>query len=511
LTQDQSERLKKDPVYKLLQAEVARLEQKVSPDSSLGEAMQEQLKAREGYPGEDRRIKFFQRVVSKMTGGEFPRFVPSDTSDDIGKLGSSLVSLENVLDRKFAEVRALAEVTADINEGLFLDEVLNHIFESFRPLIPYDRIGFALLEEDGNKEIVVRAHWSRSEFEQKIIGKGYSAPLAGSSLETIIETGDPRIINDLQAYLQDHPDSNSTKLIVKEGVRSNLTCPLIAKGEPIGFMFFSSREASTYLDAHVELFQQIAGQLALTVEKGRLYQDLTVRNQFIRKIFGRYLTDEVAESLLNDPDALKLGGDRRKITILMSDLRGFTRMSEHASAEQVVSVLNNFLSVMVEIIMRNNGTIDNIIGDAILVLFGAPVAREDDAERAVACALEMQQGMARVNEINRDMGLPEVAMGIGINTGEVIAGNIGSEMHMKYSVIGSPVNLAARIEGLTTAGQILSSAQTLKEVGDILQYEDHGAFELKGFDQPVPVFDITGIGGAFGIYLGSDDDGLGEL
>lgn len=501
MTQDKSQRLKNDAVYKLLQAEVATLQQKVSPASSFGGALQEQSKARKAYPGSDRRIKFFQRVVSKMAGGEFPRIVPSDTSDDIGKLGSSLVDLENVLDRKFAEVRALAEVTADINEGLFLDEVLNHIFESFRPLIPYDRIGFALLDKSGGKGAVVRAYWARSEFEQQVIGKGYSAPLAGSSLETIIINGEPRIISDLKAYLKDHPDSNSTKLIVKEGVRSNLTCPLIAKGEPIGFMFFSSRETNTYRDAHVELFQQIAGQLALTVEKGRLYQGLTVRNQFIRKIFGRYLTDEVAEALLNDPNALRLGGDRRKITILMSDLRGFTRMSEHASAEQVVSVLNNFLNVMVEIIMRNNGTIDNIIGDAVLVLFGAPVTREDDAERAVACALEMQLGMARVNEINRDMGLPEVAMGIGINTGEVIAGNIGSEMHMKYSVIGSPVNLAARIEGLTSGGQILSSAQTIKEVGNIVHYKDQGAFELKGFDQPVPVFEIMGIGGEFEIYL----------
>ena len=237
------------------------------------------------------------------------------------------------------------------------------------------------------------------------------------------------------------------------------------------------------------------------VEKSQLYQQLTMRNEFIRKLFGRYLTDEIAETILSDPDALKPGGKKDEITILLSDLRGFTQMSDHATPEQVVAVLNNYFTVMVEIIMGYGGTVDNFMGDAILVTFGTPVTKDDGARRAVACAVAMQLGMNKVNEQNRDIGLPEVAMGIGINTGEVIAGNVGSEMHMKYSVIGSPVNLTARIESLTSKGQIFTTQNTLREAGDIVRYRDQGLAELKGFEKPVPVYEIMGIGGEFGLNL----------
>ena len=130
------------------------------------------------------------------------------------------------------------------------------------------------------------------------------------------------------------------------------------------------------------------------------YQELERRNEFIRKVFGRYTSDEVVEALLDAPDGLKLGGEKREVTILMSDLRGFTALAERLEATEVVSLLNHYLSAMVEVIQQHGGTIDEIIGDAILVLFGAPVAMENDAQRAVLCALGMQKAMGGVNEQN---------------------------------------------------------------------------------------------------------------
>jgi class 3 adenylate cyclase len=188
-----------------------------------------------------------------------------------------------------------------------------------------------------------------------------------------------------------------------------------------------------------------------------LNQQLERRNQFIRETFGRYTSDDIVEVLLDMPEGLKLGGEKRQLTLLMSDLRGFTALAERLEATQVVALLNYYLSSMIEIIQRNGGTIDDIIGDAILVLFGAPVAMPDAAQRAVCCGLEMQKAMQEVNEYNFQKGWPEIEMGIALHTGEAVAGNIGSTKRSKYGVIGQPVNLTARIESFTVGGQVLVS------------------------------------------------------
>ena len=203
----------------------------------------------------------------------------------------------------------------------------------------------------------------------------------------------------------------------------------------------------------------------LEKEQKRQLQELNaaldVRNRFIRQTFGRYLSDDIVESILERPDGLKIGGEKRDATILMSDLRGFTSLSEGLPAEDVVSMVNIYLETMTDIILKYQGTIDEFIGDGILVIFGAPFQRPDDAGRAVACAVAMQLAMASVNDRNRQAGYPEVALGIGINTGPMVVGNIGSTKRMKYGVVGSNVNLTARIESYTVGGQIFISENTL--------------------------------------------------
>ena len=222
-----------------------------------------------------------------------------------------------------------------------------------------------------------------------------------------------------------------------------------------------------------EAMEQIArGDLETRALLGRMpeqlkdsYQALERRNEFIRKVFGRYTSDEVVEALLDAPDGLKLGGEKRTVTILMSDLRGFTALAERLEATEVVSLLNHYLSAMVEVIQRNGGTIDEIIGDAILVLFGAPVGLENDAQRAVQCALGMQKAMANVNEHNLQKGWPEIEMGIALHTGDVVVGNIGSVKRSKYGVVGRTINTTARIESFTVGGQVIVSPTLMQAAG----------------------------------------------
>jgi class 3 adenylate cyclase len=456
---------------------------------------------------DDPRIPKYRDATLAMTRGRFDVDIPFDHDDELGRLGHALHELGQVLERRFEELRALVHITEKVNAGLLLEEVVDHIFESIHPVIPYDRIGVALIEEadaeDGDRGARTRvvARYARSRASEIKLGSGYGAALEGSSLATILETGEPRILNDLPAYLAAHPGSHSTRLIVAEGMRSSLTCPLIAMGKKIGFIFFSSAKTDTYRDAHVALYQQIAGQISVVIEKGNLYQrllqltrELEQRNTFIRNAFGRYISDEVVEELLGSPAGLELGGVKREVTVLLSDLRGFTTLSEELPPDQVVGILNAYLSAMVDIILGYRGTIKEFEGDAVLVVFGAPIPCGDHARRAIACALEMQAAMPQVNAQNRERGWPEIEMGIGISTGEAVVGNIGSERRAQYGVIGATVNRAARIESFTVGGQILASEATAAQAGADLRRGQRIEIRAKGVLEPIGVYEVTGIG-----------------
>ncbi|UCE82377.1 MAG: response regulator [Deltaproteobacteria bacterium] len=232
-----------------------------------------------------------------------------------------------------------------------------------------------------------------------------------------------------------------------------------------------------------------------------LNKALEIRNRFILATFGRYISDEIVESILETPEGLKLGGEMRTVTILMSDIRGFTPITERLTPEDVVSILNIYLEAMTEVIQKYQGTINEFIGDAILVIFGAPIELEDHARRAVACALEMQMAMAGVNERNREAGYPELEMGIGINTGELVVGNIGSKKRAKYGVVGSNVILTSRIESFTKGGQILVSESTVDSCGPILSIDDSMEVMPKGVNKPIPIYQVGGIGGEYNLYF----------
>ena len=242
-----------------------------------------------------------------------------------------------------------------------------------------------------------------------------------------------------------------------------------------------------------------------------LNKTLEVRNRFIRATFGRYLSDEIVNSILETPEGLKLGGERRKVTIMMTDLRGFTALSERLNPEQVVQMLNSYFEVMVEVILQHNGTINEIIGDALLVIFGAPQEMSDRAQRATACAIEMQNAMAKVNGKNRAQGLPELEMGIGLNETEVIVGNIGSSKRSKYAVVGSGVNMTSRIESYSVGGQILISESVHQETGDMLRIDAQRDVLPKGAEMPLRIYAVAGIAGSYNLSLERDAPDLVTL
>ena len=247
--------------------------------------------------------------------------------------------------------------------------------------------------------------------------------------------------------------------------------------------------------------------LNLTEEREKL-TDLT---DLLKRMFGRYLSTEVMNSLIENPSALELGGDRRRVTIMMTDLRGFTAMSERLEPEQVVQMLNAYFEVMVEVVLKYGGTINEIIGDALLVIFGAPQDMPDRSQRAIACAIEMQNAMSQVNAENRIQGLSELAMGIGINETEAIVGNIGSSKRSKYSVVGSGVNMTSRIESYTVGGQILISESVRQETGEVLRIDAQREVLPKGSETPLRIYEVGGIAGDYNLTLDRKDPVLVTL
>jgi len=223
-------------------------------------------------------------------------------------------------------------------------------------------------------------------------------------------------------------------------------------------------------------------------------EQLEIRNRFIRRTFGRYLSDEIVDSLLETPGGLDLGGETRRVTIMMSDLRGFTQLCETLPPRQIVTMLNNYFAAMTDVIVRHAGTIDEFIGDAMLVVFGAPIRHDDDARRAIACAVEMQQTMDQVNAQSAELGLPRLEMGIGISTGEVVVGNIGSHRRAKYGVVGTHVILASRVESYTIGGQILATESTIQDAGEGVHINGQMEITAKGLTAAVTIYDVGGIG-----------------
>ena len=230
-----------------------------------------------------------------------------------------------------------------------------------------------------------------------------------------------------------------------------------------------------------------------------LNHQLELRNQLLSETFGRYLSDKIVRQLLETPDGLALGGKKETLTVMMSDLRGFTAMSERMEASALLNMLNHYLGEMTEIIQKRNGTIIEFIGDGIMAIFGAPAHSKTHADDAAATAIEMQNRMKDINAWNAQRGYPKLEMGIGLNTGEMIVGNIGSQKRTKYGVVGSQVNLCGRVESYTVGGQILISPATRNAISAALDVEKEMEVMPKGMKTSMVLSQIRGIGEPYAV------------
>jgi adenylate cyclase len=215
--------------------------------------------------------------------------------------------------------------------------------------------------------------------------------------------------------------------------------------------------------------------------------------EMIKRAFTRYVAREVVDEILKDPERLALTGERREVTVLFCDVRGFTPLSERLTPEQVVSLLNEFYDLMIDTTFKHDGTLDKFLGDAVMAIFGAPIPHPDHAIRAIRTALAMQAGITTLAAKRISEGKEPISVGIGVSAGEAVAGTVGTEDRMEYTVIGDSVNLAARLESNSKPGQILISGRTYKMVTGQVEARPLGAIRVKGKEQEVEVYEVLGL------------------
>jgi len=278
--------------------------------------------------------------------------------------------------------------------------------------------------------------------------------------------------------------------IVSQGVRSTICAPLFTESGVHGALYADRLDPfSAFKPDDLELISAVAAQTAIAVENVRAHERLA-KEEVARANYSRFLPEYVVKQMLENPNSFKLGGVTQTITILFADIRGFTRISEHEQPEKIVQLLNRYFSAMTDIIFAHGGTLDKYLGDGMMALFGAPTVTPKDAANAMSAAVAMQRRMLSINDELRAEGYPEIGVGIGLHTGEVIVGYIGSERRSEYTAIGDSVNTASRLESNAKAGEILVSEVTAKAAQSRYQLVPRDPISVKNREQPVPLFEV---------------------
>ncbi len=397
-------------------------------------------------------------------------------------LPEKLVTDLDSLRRDYEKLRVSYELARAIGAELDIQKVMDRILAAAFQILQADR-GIILLYDD-NRQLQPRAVRTRAGTQDP------NEPLLISS--TIVE----QVASSRQAVLSSDATVDSrfqgAHSIIMQGIRSSMAVPLMHSDELFGLMLLDSQIATNaFTEKDLQLFQNVANQAAIAVQNS-LYAKKLEAEAVTRERFQRLLSPAIAQQVLEGKVAIQKGGEGRQTTVLFSDIRGFTSMSESENPQVIVDMLNEYFELMVEVIFKYEGTLDKFVGDEIMALFGAPVSHGDDAVRCVRTAIEMLEVLAELNAARARVGAPEIRIGIGVNTGHVVAGYIGSSKALEYTVIGDTVNTGARLCSVAKAGEIIISQSTLEQIGDRFDVIELPPVQVKGKSQALKIYNVIG-------------------
>lgn len=406
------------------------------------------------------------------------------------------------------KLNVLYEIGKVINLIFEEDELLKTILDLGLKVMKAD-CGFIMLYDD-KKELVPKISRKIESDEISTSSPTFSTTIS----KRVAETAESVLTSDAQN--DDRFQSGAS--IISHHIRSVICSPLKNKDQKvIGVIYVGSNVMSNvFSKSDVDLLEAFSNHAAIAIENARLYEDKR-RKEHLKAALERYVSKQIAEKIINNDASgeIRFQPEKREVTLVFTDVRGFTTLAEGMSPEAMVEILNRYFTTMIDIIFKYGGTLDKFIGDAIMAMFGAPASTGDDAGNAVMAAIEMQESLTAFNEEQTKLGKPKLSVGIGINSGIVVVGNIGSDQRMEYTAIGDSVNLASRLEGANKeyGTHIMVSEWTQEKVNSKVISRELDLIRVKGKEKPVKVFEViasaaTGISNDMKKALESYNKGL---
>ncbi len=408
-------------------------------------------------------------IQSRVDAVAMESFLPSEQVKELDQLKQD-----------YDKLRVANELNQAIGLETDIDVLLERILAEVFKLLPADR-GTILMMNPETHQLEPRAAKHRDGSNDEIV-------LSKTVINEVFGTGAAVLSSDA---MRDERFAGAQS-IMSTGIRSTMSVPMIYRSQLYGVIHLDSVYArAAFSQKDLRILTGLAGQAARAIDNSYKAQELE-KTAMARREFERLLPSEIVEQVMSGKVHLKRGGELRETAILFSDIRGFTSWTENREPEYIVSVLNDYFELMVDCVHRHKGTLDKFMGDGLMALFGAPISYGNDTENAVLCALDMLDGLATLNDKLRAFQDESVAIGIGINSGPVIAGYMGSSKSMEYTTIGDHVNLAARLCGIATSGQILVSEATRKAVEGKVEVRSLPPVMVKGKREPVAIAEVVG-------------------
>ncbi len=388
-----------------------------------------------------------------------------------------------VLEQENNLLKLLLGVGKTLSSVLTPEEVVRRVMELVFQMENVER-GFVMLRDDEKKSFKPAVLLHKDE---RLKSTPHGVALSKTIIDRVLNERLPLLIYDVSS---DERFSASASLVMS-GTRSAMCAPLIYKDKVFGLFYVDClTKPYAFNKEQLGIFSVVAAEAAISFDNARSHEELA-RRVVERQALERFLNSAIVEKILANPDQVHLGGENQIATILFADIRGFTRMSENMEPPRVVELLNEFFTEMTDLIFDNGGTLDKYLGDGVMALFGAPIPKPDDAVRAVKTAIEMQRSLSQLNRNAEERGQKALLMGVGVNTGTVTAGNIGSTKRMDYTVIGDSVNLASRLCANAAGRQILISDSTFRNLNGDFPSLKLEPIRVKGKEKPVEIYEIV--------------------
>jgi adenylate cyclase len=402
-----------------------------------------------------------------------------------GPRGSSLLKIggDSLEDRQAHKLNLLLDIAKELSQQTDVDRLLDRVVGLTFQVMDVDRVAIMTVQENTageNGGELVRRLW-RTRVESPAGSWKVPRAIARKAMDERVAVLSENFPED------DRFEEGGTG----QKVQSALCAPLLgSQGTVLGIIYLDHlRNTHSFSEEDLEFFTAFAGMAALAMENSRLIER-TRREAVVLSNFQRYFAPDLARQIAGQEGEIQLGGAKRRVVVLFSDIRGFTSLSERMSPDEIATLLTDYFTEMVEIVFEHGGTLDKFMGDAMMALWGAPLDRPDDADRAMRAAVAMQRKLARLNSEWSEQGRPALTIGIGINRGEVFAGNIGSARRLEYTVIGDAVNVAARLCSEAQPGEILIAEPLYTALRLPPPVSPLTPLPLRGKAQPVPVYSV---------------------